>query len=167
MPISEYLRALREKIGHDLVMVPGVTALVFNEAGEVLLHRSADDGRWYTVGGAVDPGEEPADAAVREVREETGLHVVPERVVGVYSDPLVTYPNGDKVLYVSTCFVCRAVGGTLAPGDDESLELRYFPPGELPELSATHRHRIQQALKGDPRAYFARAVDGNANENTP
>ena len=169
MPISAYLKSLREKIGNDLVMMPGVTALVFNDAGEVLLHRSADDGRWYTIGGAVDPGEEPADAAVREVLEETGLHVVPERIVGVYADPPVTYPNGDKVLYVSTCFLCRQVGGTLGPGDDESLELRYFSPRELPELLATHRHRIEQALRAEPRAFFARAVNtsDDASENTP
>ena len=175
MPISQYLKSLRAKIGNDLVIVPGVTAVVFNGAGEVLLHRSSDDGRWYVVGGAIDPGEEPADAAVREVLEETGLHVVPERIVGVYADPVVTYANGDKVRYISTCFLCRPVGGTLAAGDDESLELRYFSPAELPELLATHRHRIQQALKAEPRAHFARAaVNPSApktttttSENTP
>ena len=155
MPISTYLKSLREKVGHDLVLMPGVTALVFNEAGEVLLHRSADDGRWYTIGGAVDPGEDPAHAAVRETLEETGLRVVPERIVGVYADPIVTYPNGDRVLYVSTCFLCRAIGGRLGVGDDESLELRYFPADGLPELLPTHRHRIEQALKGDEKAYFS------------
>jgi 8-oxo-dGTP diphosphatase len=162
MPISPYLKSLREKIGHDLVMIPGVTALIFNDAGDVLLHRSADDNRWYTIGGALDPGETPADAAVREVREETGLHVVPDRVVGVYVDPEVVYPNGDRVLYVSTCFACRTAGGTLAPGDDESIELRYFPPHDLPELLPTHRHRIEQALKHEAKAYFA----WNANEGS-
>lgn len=155
MPISDYLRNLRQKIGHDLILVPGVTALIFNSAGEVLLQRAADDGKWYTIGGAVDPGEDPADAAVREVLEETGLRVTPQRVVGVYTDPLVVYPNGDRVIYVSTCFICRIVGGTLAAGDDESVELRYFPPDRLPELLPTHRHRIEQALKNEDRAYFA------------
>jgi 8-oxo-dGTP diphosphatase len=155
MPISPYLKSLREKIGHDLVLVPGVTALVFNDAREVLLHRSTDDGRWYTIGGAIDPGEEPAQAAVREALEETGLRVVPERIIGVYADPMVTYPNGDRVLYVNTCFLCRVVGGKLGVGDDESLELRYFPPHDLPELLPTHRHRIEQALKGDEKAYFS------------
>jgi 8-oxo-dGTP pyrophosphatase MutT (NUDIX family) len=155
MPISDYLRKLRLKIGNDVVMVPAVTAIIFNSAGEVLLQRAADDGKWYTVGGALDPGEDAADAVVREVLEETGLHVIPERIVGVYSDPLTVYGNGDKVLYVSTCFVCRVVGGTLAPGDDESLELRYFPLDRLPELLPTHRHRILQAVKNEDRAYFA------------
>ena len=161
MSISDYLRGLRAKVGRDLLLVPGVTALVFNESGEVVLHRSSDDGRWYTIGGAVDPGEEPAEAAVREVREETGLVVRPERVVGVYTDPLVVYPNGDRVIYVSTCFVCRVTGGALAAGDDESLELRYFSPRDLPDLVPTHRHRIEQALKDDPRAYFAWNGDGD------
>jgi 8-oxo-dGTP diphosphatase len=156
MPISDYLRKLREKIGHDFVMIPGVTALIFNDRGEVLLHRAATDGNWYTIGGAIDPGEDPADAAVREVREETGLHVVPERIVGVYRDPVTVYPNGDRVEYFSTCFVCRVVGGTLAPGDDESLELRYFPPTELPKLPPTHRRRIEQALRNEERADFSR-----------
>jgi 8-oxo-dGTP pyrophosphatase MutT (NUDIX family) len=158
MAISDYLRTLRQKLGHDLVLVPGVTALIFNSAGEVLLQRAADDGRWYTIGGAVDPGEELGDAVVREVFEETGLRVAPERVVGVYTDPLVVYPNGDRVIYVSTCFVCRAVGGGSAgalAGDDESLELRYFPVDRLPELLPTHRHRIFQAVKNENRAYFA------------
>lgn len=155
MPISDYLRKLRLKIGNDVVLVPAVTAIIFDSAGEVLLQRAADDGKWYTVGGALDPGEDAADAAVREVLEETGLHVIPERIVGVYSDPLAVYGNGNRVLYVSTCFVCRVVGGTLAPGDDESLELRYFPPHRLPELLPTHRHRIEQAVKNENRAYFA------------
>ena len=50
-----------------------------NERGDVLLHQSADDGNWYLIGGGMDPGEQPADAVVREVLEETGLEVIPER----------------------------------------------------------------------------------------
>ena len=159
MPISDYLKSLRQKIGHDLVLTPGVTALIFDEQNRVLLHRAATDGKWYTIGGAVDPGEDPADAAVREVFEETGLRVRPVRVVGVYTDPIVEYPNGDRVGYVSTCFLCQIVGGKLQPQDDESLELRYFPPTELPELPASHRHRIVQALKNQDLAYFASKTD--------
>ena len=75
MPISKYLGDLRAKIGHDLVLTPGVTAVVMNERGEVLLHQSSDNGKWYLIGGGMDPGEQPADAIVREVREETGLVV--------------------------------------------------------------------------------------------
>src|SRR5215204_2791562 len=100
MAVSDYIRTLREKMGHDLLFLPAVSAIVINDRGEVLLHRSSDDGKWYTIGGAIDPGEDAADAAVREAREETGLLVVPERIIGVYTSPEIVYPNGDRVIYV-------------------------------------------------------------------
>ena len=155
MPISPYLRALREKVGHTPLMVPAVCALIFDERDRVLLHRATDDGRWHTIGGAVDPGEEIADAAVREAREETGLLIEPVRLVGIYTDPPVTYANGDVVLYHSFAFECRILGGRLHIADDESLELRFFAPGELPELSELDRHRILHALKREERAEFS------------
>src|SRR5438105_15883534 len=104
MGTSSYIQALRKKIGHDLLLLPAVSAIIFNDRGEVLLHQSSDDGRWYLIGGAMDPGENPADACVREVREETGLIVVPDRLVGVYTSPTVVYPNGDRVTYVGIAF---------------------------------------------------------------
>ena len=82
--ISDYLHDLRAKIGHDLLLTPGVAAVILNDAGHVLLQRRSDDGEWGLPGGAMEPGEEPAESLVREVREETALEVVPERIVGVY-----------------------------------------------------------------------------------
>ena len=102
-----------------------------------------------------DPGEEIAHAAVREAFEETGLIVKPERLVGIFVDPVVRYGNGDEVLYVAATFRCKPIGGTLKIGDDESLEVRYFKPDVLPELMPTHRHRIEKALANDQRAYYA------------
>ena len=155
MPISDYLRNLRRKIGTDRIMMPAVSAIIVNDAGEVLLHRSSEDGKWYVIGGALDPGEEPALAVAREVREETGLIVRPERLVGVYTDPVVRYSNGDEVLYTAATFLCRIVGGELKIGDDESLEIRWFGPDALPALMPTHRLRIEHALSGEQRSYYA------------
>jgi 8-oxo-dGTP pyrophosphatase MutT (NUDIX family) len=154
MPISKYIAELRTKVGTYRIMMPAVSAIIVNEAGEVLLHRSRDDGKWYVIGGAPDPGEDAADAAVREAKEETGLVVEPERLVGVYTDPLVRYPNGDEVLYVASVFRCRPIGGTAKVADDESLEVRYFAPDALPELLGTHRLRIEHALSGGKAAAF-------------
>lgn len=67
MPISEYLRGLREKVGRDLLLVPSVTGLVFDGEGRVLLIRHSNGGVWLAPGGAVDPGEAPQDAIVREM----------------------------------------------------------------------------------------------------
>jgi 8-oxo-dGTP diphosphatase len=96
MALAGYLKDLRELVGHRPVLLPAACALIFNDRDELLLHRASDDGRWHTTGGTIEPGEEPATAAIREAREETGLEVVAERLVGVYAWPRVSYPNGDE-----------------------------------------------------------------------
>lgn len=62
MPISEQLRAVRAKLGHDLSMLPAVTGLVFDDAGRVLLQKHGDTLRWVALGGSVEPAEQPLDA---------------------------------------------------------------------------------------------------------
>ncbi len=98
---------------------------VFNSAGEVLLVRlSYDQGQWTMPGGNIDPGESPADAAVREAREETGLDVEIEALYSVY-----WRRDNDGIIFA---FRCRVLGGALAPDGREILETRYFPPDALP-----------------------------------
>src|SRR5918992_2814738 len=136
MPISTYLRELRAVVGPRLLLLPGVAALVRDEAGRVLLMRRADDGRWGLPAGAIDPGESPAEAIAREVREETGLVVRPTRVAGVFGGAGFRhrYPNGDEAEWTVTVFECEVVGGVLAPQDGEALELRYFATEDAPAL---------------------------------
>jgi 8-oxo-dGTP pyrophosphatase MutT (NUDIX family) len=133
MPMSEYIRGLRAKVGNDLLSVPSVTALVFDDRRRVLLARHWNGGVWVAPGGAVDPDEAPQDAVVREVWEETGLHVEPVRFRGVYGGPdfRVRYDNGDEVTYVMSVFDCRVIGGELRPDGDEILEVRWFSESEL------------------------------------
>jgi ADP-ribose pyrophosphatase YjhB (NUDIX family) len=150
MPTPYFLVQLREKIGHDLLLLPGVCGLVFNDNEQILLQRRSDTGRWALPGGIMEPDEVPATAVVREVLEETGVKVVPERITGVYTTPPVTYANGDQAQYVLVGFVCRAVEGEPRVNDDESLEVAYFPLNALPELSAAHRTRIEHACAAGP-----------------
>ena len=137
MPISEYMRRVREKVGTELLVVPSVTNITFDDQGRVLLVRHADAGVWVAPGGSIDPHESPADAAVREMWEETGLRVEPTRVLGVYGGPEfhVTYANGDEVSYLMVVFECRVVGGTMRPDRVETLEVRYFSQADLPKLT--------------------------------
>ena len=157
MGIPRYVVELRDKIGHTLLLLPAVTAVVLNDLGQVLLQRRSEGGRWGLPSGIIEPGEEPAEAVVREVREESGLTVVPERISGVYGGPdlRVSYANGDEAIYVDITFVCRPIGTEMPRvADDESLEIRYFDLDDLAPMAALHRDRLEQALGGEPRAYF-------------
>lgn len=156
MPIPDHIRRLREKIGNDLIMMPGASAIVINEQGEILLHRRSDNGQWATPAGVIEPGEEPAETVIREVFEETGVEVVAERIIGVYGgkDHMLAYPNGDEVAVISIVFLCRPIGGAPTVNDDESLEVRYFPPDQLPDMPERYRVRVEQALKQEREAHF-------------
>lgn len=161
MPISEYVAGLRKLVGTDLLMLPGVTGVVFNEAGEVLLGRRSDTGTWSLIAGAVDPGEQPADAVVREIEEETGVIAVVERLAGVALHP-VTYPHGDQCQYLNIWFRCRAVGGEARVNDDESLEVGWFAPDALPDATPWVRLRVDTALSDGPAAWYAQGGTSDA-----
>ncbi|MEI9949817.1 MAG: NUDIX domain-containing protein [Pseudomonadota bacterium] len=139
MAISPYLKNLRAQIGTQLVLMPSVAAIVRNEAGQILFMVRADNGLWDLPAGAVDPGETPAQAVVREVHEETGLIVEPTAVLGVFGgEPFrLRYSNGDVVEYTVTVFECRVVGGELGSLDGEASELHFISPAERPTLQAT------------------------------
>jgi 8-oxo-dGTP pyrophosphatase MutT (NUDIX family) len=95
-----------------------------------------DDGRWGLPAGAVDPGEGPAEAVVREVREETGLEVRATRIAGAFGGEGFRhrYPNGDEVEYTVVVYECIVIDGSLEAQDGEAVDLRYFAPDEAPEL---------------------------------
>jgi 8-oxo-dGTP pyrophosphatase MutT (NUDIX family) len=153
MPISPYIRTLRKDVGHGLLLLPGVTAVVFDDAGRVLLGERADNGQWALIAGVMDPGEQPAETIVREVYEETAVHVVPERITSVLTQPPNTYPNGDVTEYVDITFRCRAIGGEARVNDDESLAVGWFALDDLPPIQPLTRSRIEWALQ--PRTWFA------------
>jgi len=115
-----------------------VSAVVRRAPGgpELLLMRRADNGRWGLPGGYVEPGESVAEAAAREVREETGVEIELGRLVGVYSDPacmVLAYPNGERVHAVNLCFDAIALRAGEPTTPWETLETGYFPLDALPE----------------------------------
>ncbi|MCM2579772.1 NUDIX hydrolase [Streptomyces meridianus] len=150
MATPEFIRRLRETAGHQLLWLPGVSAIVFDAEGRVLLGKRKDTGRWSVIGGIPEPGEQPARTAVREVLEETGVHCVPERVVLVQALDPFTYPNGDTCQFMDVTLRCRAVGGEARVNDDESLDVRWFAIDALPELEEFALTRIKQALDSGP-----------------
>jgi 8-oxo-dGTP pyrophosphatase MutT (NUDIX family) len=135
MGMSDYMRRLREKVGHDYVLMPCAAALIRDDEGRVLLVQHVE-GRWQLPGGAVDPDESPAGAARRECLEEASIEIELGRIVGAFGGPdyRVTYANGDEVGVVSVVFEGTIVTGAPAPGDDETRDVRWFAPAELAEL---------------------------------
>ncbi|NLU73565.1 NUDIX domain-containing protein [Streptomyces sp. HNM0575] len=154
MATPEFIRRIRATAGHQLLYLPGVSAVVFDDEGRVLLGRRADTGRWSIIGGIPEPGEQPAAAARREVEEETAVLCVAERVVCVQAlEEPVTFPNGDVCQFMDVCFRCRAVGGEARVNDDESLEVGWFGMDALPALEEFVVTRIKQAA-GDGPTWF-------------
>jgi 8-oxo-dGTP pyrophosphatase MutT (NUDIX family) len=155
MPTPDFVTGLRAHVGHDLLWLSTAAGVVLDDDGRVLLGRRADTGNWGLPGGIIDPGEEPADAAVREIYEETGVIAVPELLVAVSVSGVVTYPNGDVVQYLEVLFRCRATGGTARVNDSESVEVGWLPLDDLPDLDARTLRRITRAMAATDRAAYA------------
>lgn len=155
MPIPEFIVRLREKIGHEQLWIPSVTAIVLRDSTddsiwavpEVLLVRRADNGKWTPVTGIAEPGEEPHVAAVREVREETGIDARVEALLGVGATRQVTHANGDEAVYMATVLRLSVTGSDDAVvGDDESTEVGWFSVTHLPVEDPQFRLLIADAV---------------------
>jgi 8-oxo-dGTP pyrophosphatase MutT (NUDIX family) len=146
MGIAPHIARLRAFVGHEQLLLPCATVLPLDEQGRVLLAWAAGhtDG-WGTVGGAVDPGESPAEAAIREAREEIGVEIRLTRLVDVLGGPdyEVTYPNGDRTAYVAAVYEASVVDGVPAPADGELSDVAWFT---REELSMIHLSRFTRAL---------------------
>lgn len=173
MPTPDFIRDLRHHIGTRELWIPAARGVVLRRpcvgdgngtavpAGgsaaetEVLLVRRADNGAWTVTSGILEPGEDPALGAVREVQEETGVVARPVRVAGVFATGLVRYPNGDACRYLDTVLEMEPVSGQARVNDDESVEVGWFAVSALPEpISDDQRMVIEWALDAEAPARF-------------
>ncbi|GAA1994189.1 NUDIX domain-containing protein [Isoptericola halotolerans] len=147
MPIPDHVASLRTRVGTDLLWLPGVSAVVRDGDHRLLLGRRTDNGRWALPSGILDPGEQPAAGIVREVLEETAVEIEVVEVVGIFSTPVIVYPNGDRSAYLDTLFracpVSPAAARAARVADDESSEVGWFGAHELPaDLADSTRERL-------------------------
>jgi ADP-ribose pyrophosphatase YjhB (NUDIX family) len=122
-------------------------AVIVARDGAILLTRRAHDpgrGLWGLPAGYMEWDERVEDAAIRETREETGLEVRLDRLIGVYSYP----DRGGLVLVV---YAATASGGSLH-ASEESEAVEYWPPDALPPLAFPENVAIiadwQAAMRG-------------------
>lgn len=137
-------------------LVPSVTAAVRDEEGRLLLIHKIDNDRWALPGGAMDLGESVADAAVREVEEETGVRVEVTGLVGIYTDPghVMAYDDGEVRQEFSVCFHARVISGEPRQDGVETKAAKWVDVENIPELDIhpSMRRRIEAALAagGEP-----------------
>jgi ADP-ribose pyrophosphatase YjhB (NUDIX family) len=151
MGMSAHIRRLRAVVGHELLLLPSVSVLPVDETGRVLLVRHAGhlDG-WAVLGGAVEIGESPAETAIREAREEIGAEVRLTRLLDVLGGPHyeVSYPNGDRVAYVTAVYEAEIISGTPRVADSELTDAAWFSPPQLAELTLNRFARALLAATG-------------------
>jgi ADP-ribose pyrophosphatase YjhB (NUDIX family) len=138
-----------------------VAGAVINDVGEVLAIRRRDNGDWEPPGGVLELHERIQDGLRREILEETGLHVEPETLTGVYQN----LPRG----IVAFVFRCRPVGGQLQT-TDESSEVRWLKTDEIAGfMSEAFAIRLLDAARTpltDGSAPAIRYHDGRVLERT-
>jgi 8-oxo-dGTP pyrophosphatase MutT (NUDIX family) len=153
MPTPQFVLDLRQQVGHSPLWLATAMGAVLDEQGRVLLGRRADSGSWTLPGGIIDPAEQPADAAVREIFEETGVVAAPEALTSIGVSPPITYPNGDQVQYLEFCFRCRQVGGDARVNDGELVQTGWHTLDDLPDLDAVTTRLLTTALTANMAAF--------------
>ncbi|WP_148058932.1 NUDIX hydrolase [Bogoriella caseilytica] len=167
MPTPDFILDLRRRIGTELLWLSGVTGVVLDEGGQVLLGRRSDNGLWALPSGILEPGEEPAMGLLREITEETAIIAEALALTHVSVGPPTSYPNGDRTQFLDLTFWCRPLSGEAQVADEESTEVGWFALGDLPApLAPSSAERLAATLRyrHDPGAgasFAGRAETGD------
>jgi 8-oxo-dGTP pyrophosphatase MutT (NUDIX family) len=148
--MSDYIKELREKVGHMPLVLPHAVVILFNENHEVLLEERSDDGYFDFPGGGIDLKESGEEAAKRELEEETGL--IAEKLVlfNVYTGEITKYVyfNGDVIYGVDLVYLCDKYHGELKPQLEEVKRLRFYSLDNLPnKMSIRNKQIVKDLLK--------------------
>jgi ADP-ribose pyrophosphatase YjhB (NUDIX family) len=148
--LEEWLRLVGEGVAGYVTPKVAVGAVVGNDAGEILLIQRGDSGVWLYPTGWADVGYSPSEVAVKEVKEETGIDVEPQRIIAVLDGLRLAFTS---VPLYSVVFHCRAVGGTLEGHPLETRAVGWFAQDALPEPLAGFNRWVEAAfaaIRGEP-----------------
>jgi ADP-ribose pyrophosphatase YjhB (NUDIX family) len=130
----DYIHDLRKIIGPRKIILNCAGALIIRD-NKILFQRRTDNGQWGLIGGLLEMNETYEQAALREIREETGLEVTLDSFLGIFHNHHMVWSNGDAAHVLSAMFTAHIVSGEPRV-DEESYELRFFGKDELPALFA-------------------------------
>ena len=122
----------------------GADAAILDEEGHLLLVERADDHCWGLVSGWVEPNEHPADTVVREAREEVGLDIAVDDLVGVFARPASSASGPHSV--VSVVYRATVTGGELVTQPHEVLSARWWSVDDVPVWHLDHERLARAAL---------------------
>ena len=143
----DYIHSLREVLGPRKIILNCAGALIIKD-DKILFQRRTDNGKWGLIGGLVEMNETYTQAALREIREETGLEVKLDSFLGIFHNHNMVWSNGDAAHVISAMFTASIVSGEPRI-DEESYELRFLGKGEIPELFAEdHIASLDAYFKG-------------------
>ncbi len=135
-----------------------VSAFIQDDEGRILMIRRTDNDLYAIPGGQLELGETLAQAAVREVREETGIECEVTGVIGLYSNPnhVIAYDDGEVRQEFSICFRATPVAGKLATSEEsrEALWVRVANVGDL-NIHPSIGMRISHGLTGGDRVFYS------------
>jgi ADP-ribose pyrophosphatase YjhB (NUDIX family) len=121
-------------------------AVVLDSRRALLVKQNYGLRRWSLPGGAVEPGESPAETAVREVREETAVELRIAALLGIYH---FTYRSGRHYPWLGFAFLGTIDGEPSPPDPGEIAEVGWFEPRRLPDpITNFARAALPDALGG-------------------
>ena len=135
METKDYISYIRGMVGTSPIIMCCAGVCIVDDQGRVLLQQRDKDGKeWSFPGGFINFGETLRQAAVREVKEETGYEVAIDKTLGVYDREIHTYPNGDVSQVVLVLFRGHIISGQPKIDNTETFALEWFKPEEAPKL---------------------------------
>jgi ADP-ribose pyrophosphatase YjhB (NUDIX family) len=131
--VQEWLESVGEGVPGYVTPKVAIGAIVGNDKGEILLVQRKDSGIWLYPTGWADVGYSPAEVAVKEVSEETGIDCTPQRLLGVIDGQRMGFSRFGMYMVL---FHCVAIGGELTPHPLETSDVGWFGADSLPEATA-------------------------------
>ena len=143
----DYIHELRQYIGPRKIILNSSSVIIVRD-DKILFQRRTDNGRWGLIGGLLEMNETYEQAALREAREETGLEIELDNFLGIFHNHNMVWGNGDSAHVISAFYSAHIISGEPRI-DEESYELKFFGPDEIPDLFAEdHMAAIDSYYKG-------------------
>jgi ADP-ribose pyrophosphatase YjhB (NUDIX family) len=133
--MADYIKEIRALVGHKPILLNAAGGAVFNDQGQILIQQRTDNRTWSLPGGFMEYGETFRETVVREYKEDSGLEVKIDHLIGIFDQGFTVYPNGDECQVISALFAVTPIGGKRITEEQfETVGTDYFDEDNLPPL---------------------------------